>query len=162
MTAAPYEAIWSTRSAAATFTLGEALGRSLIGGLTIGLVGPLGAGKTQLVKGIAAGNALDDIDKVTSPTFTLVHEYPGRLCLHHVDAYRLRGAAELLALGVDELIRPDSVAAVEWADRVRSALPDDVLWIDLLPADETSRTLTFTASGTLADRFLELFRASYR
>lgn len=133
-----------------------------MGGLTIGLVGPLGAGKTQLVKGIAAGNAVDDVRKVTSPTFTLVHEYPGRLTLYHVDAYRLTGAPELIALGFDELIRPDAAVVVEWADRVRPAIPDEALWVELTPTGNTSRTLAFHATGSEAIRCLDHLRAAYR
>ena len=82
-------ATWHTTSPDETQALGQALGRVMAGGITIGLAGPLGAGKTQLVKGIAVGNALKDARQVTSPTFTLVHEYPGRLTLYHLDAYRL-------------------------------------------------------------------------
>ena len=127
MTAGSEQAQWETTSPEATFALGEALGRSLIGGITIGLVGPLGAGKTQLVKGIAAGNAIDDTRRVTSPTFTLVHEYGGRLCLYHLDAYRVSGPKEFLSLGFDEFVRRDSAVVVEWADRVRPIMPDEAL-----------------------------------
>ena len=147
-----------TRSANATFALGEALGRSLVGGLTIGLIGPLGAGKTYLVKGIAAGNGVDDARKVTSPTFTLVHEYPGRLTLYHADLYRLRGSRELIALGFDEWIRSDAVVVVEWADHAPSAIPDEALWIELTPTGCTTRTVSFRASGDAAIRCLESLR----
>lgn len=156
------EDTWQTASPEATFALGEAIGRRLIGGLTIGLAGPLGAGKTQLVKGIAVGNAVDDVRKVTSPTFTLVHEYAGRLTLCHVDAYRLSGACELEALGFEEFSRPDSAVVIEWADRVRSALPQDTLWIDLIPTGKMTRMLTPRATGEIATRFLETLRDKER
>ncbi len=130
---------WETDSVEATVALGESLGRSLGGGLTIGLAGPLGAGKTQLVKGMAVGNAVDDVRKVTSPTFTLVHEYPGRLRLYHVDAYRLRDPGEFAALGFEEWMRPDAAVVVEWADRVRSAMPDEGLWVELDVTGVTTR-----------------------
>ncbi len=154
MTATPEQPVWSTSSVSQTRAFGEAIGRSLPGRLTIALVGPLGAGKTQLVKGIAAGNAVDDVSKVTSPTFTLVHEHPGRLHLYHLDAYRLRGPDELLALGIEEMIRADSVVIVEWADRAASILRDDALWIELTPTGETSRAFAFSASGSVAEKFL--------
>jgi tRNA threonylcarbamoyladenosine biosynthesis protein TsaE len=153
---------WETTSPEATLALGAALGRSLTGGLMIGLVGPLGSGKTQLVKGIASGNEIDDIRKVTSPTFTLVHEYPGRLKLHHVDVYRLSGARELEALGFEEFVGPDSAVVIEWADRVRSVMPADTLWVDLAPTGETSRALTFRAGGETAVRCLASLRAAAR
>ena len=147
-----------TTSADGTFALGETLGRSLVGGLTIGLVGPLGAGKTHLVKGIAAGNMVDDVRKVTSPTFTLVHEYPGRLALYHVDLYRLRGSQELIRLGFDEWLRPDAVVVVEWADRAGSAMPEEALWIELTPTGSTSRTVSLSATGEVAIRCLDSLR----
>jgi tRNA threonylcarbamoyladenosine biosynthesis protein TsaE len=134
----------------------------LIGGVTIGLVGPLGSGKTQLVKGIAVGNSIDDVRKVTSPTFTLVHEHPGTLRLYHVDAYRLSGARELAALGFEEFARPDSAVVVEWADRVRSVMPEDALWIELTPTGETSRTLTFCATGDMGGRVLDALQKARR
>jgi len=155
LTATRHGATWSTTSVESTLTLGEALGRCLIAELTIGLVGPLGAGKTHLVKGIAAGNAPGKGSSVTSPTFTLIHEYDGRLTLYHVDAYRLRDTAELLALGFDELTRADSVVVVEWADRVRSAMPEDSLWITLALTGPTSRDLTFQAGGPRSQRCLD-------
>ncbi len=153
---------WETTSPEATLALGAALGRCLVGGLTIGLVGPLGAGKTQLVKGIASGNAVDDVRKVTSPTFTLVHEYPGRLRLYHADVYRLRGAQDLIALGFEELIRPDTVVVVEWADRVRSVIPDTALWIELTMTGDVGRRVVFSAVDDAAARCLDNLRSEYR
>ena len=148
---------WTRRTGSPeeTFALGDALGRALCGGVTIGLVGPLGAGKTHLVKGIATGNAIDDVRKVTSPTFTLVHEYPGRLTLYHVDVYRLRGSADLMALGFDELTRPDCVVVVEWADRVRGVMPVDALWIEVTTTGDTTRSFRFVAGGEAAARCAE-------
>ncbi len=153
---------WETDSVDATFALGQALGESLSGGLVIGLVGPLGSGKTVLVKGTAAGNSIDDVRRVTSPTFTLVHEYPGRLRLFHVDVYRLGGADELFALGFDEWMLPEAAVIVEWADRVRSLIPKEALWIELEPTGENSRTVRFEALGDCACRCLECIRAAYR
>jgi tRNA threonylcarbamoyladenosine biosynthesis protein TsaE len=147
-----------TRSPEETHALGEALGAVLVGGLTIGLVGQLGAGKTVLVKGIAAGNALVDTRAVTSPTFTLVHEYPGRLTLFHLDAYRLKGSDDLLALGVEEFARADSAVVVEWADRVAEAMPADTLWIELVVTGGTDRRFSFQANGDLARRCLDALR----
>lgn len=137
---------YTTRSPEETLALGAALGRSLAGGECLCLVGPLGAGKTMLVKGIARGNA-DAAPEVTSPTFTLIHEYAGRLMLYHIDAYRLRTPKELAVLGFEELLRPDAAVVVEWADRVRPLMPDDALWIELTPVDSASRDVRLTATG---------------
>ncbi len=123
------------------------MGRALAGGLVIGLVGPLGAGKTQLVKGMAAGNAIDDVRRVTSPTFVLLNEYAGRLTLYHLDAYRLPDGSALLSLGFDELVRDDSVVVVEWADRAVAVMPGDALWIEIAPTGSTERELALRAEG---------------
>tara|TARA_R110002049_G_scaffold72490_2_gene187242 strand:+ start:289624 stop:290172 length:549 start_codon:yes stop_codon:yes gene_type:complete len=101
-------------------------------GIAVGLVGTLGAGKTRLVQGIAKAAQVGDVE-VTSPTFTLLQTYPGQPTLHHLDAYRIEDEDEFLELGVDELF-DDSQAwtLVEWADRVRAAMPVDTLWIRIL------------------------------
>jgi len=154
--------VFESTSPDATKALGHRLGESLVGGLVIGLVGPLGAGKTHLVKGVAVGNALQDERAVTSPTFTLIHEYPGRLTLCHLDAYRLKNAAELLALGFDELQREDSAVIVEWADRVPGAMPDEMMWIGIAATGDTDRTMTVRAHGEAAIACLKAWRTAVR
>lgn len=130
-----------------TFALGAAIGRTLRGGDFLALSGPLGAGKTRLVQGLAAGLGVPPDEPVVSPTFVLIREYPGRLTLYHVDAYRLSGPAELLALGLDELAaQTDAVVAVEWADRARPAIPGHACWIDLDHAGPTARRIALTCS----------------
>lgn len=133
-----------TRSPEETLQLGERIGRSISSGLVIALIGPLGAGKTQWVKGLARGMGEADSRKVTSPTFTLVQEYRGRLTLYHIDAYRLKSAAELAALGFDEMITGESVVVVEWADRAASLIPRDALTIRIEPTGDTSRRFHFS------------------
>ena len=152
----------STNSIQETLELGKALGQSLVGGLTIGLSGPLGAGKTQLVKGIALGNGLKDDRNVTSPTFTLIHEYPGRLLLYHLDAWRLNGPEALQALGFDELTNESSAVIVEWADRVAGVIPDARLWIEIASTGEFQRELTLIAVGDAANRCVASFQNMYR
>ena len=153
---------FTTNSVDQTMALGESLGRAFVGGLQIGLTGPLGAGKTHLVKGMAVGNAYDEVPLVTSPTFTLVHEYAGRLRLHHADLYRLTNSNELIALGYEEWCADDSVVVIEWADRFRSALDDEFLWIELRPTGEASRCVSFDAKGEAAIDCLGKLRAALR
>lgn len=117
-------------NADATFDLGRRIGAQLHGGEFLALCGPLGAGKTHFVKGLAVGLGLDAGEPVVSPTFVLVREYQGRLRLLHADAYRLSSAGELSALGLDEQLTPETVLAVEWADRFATAVPDAALWIE--------------------------------
>ncbi len=112
-----------------TFALGREIAASLKGGEVLALVGDLGAGKTQFVKGLAAG--LGHIEEVTSPTFTLIHEYiGGRLPLYHFDLYRLESANEVLQIGLDDYLSPNAIVAVEWADKFRSLFPPDTRWIE--------------------------------
>jgi len=146
----------------ATKALGRRLGERLAGGVVIGLVGPLGAGKTQFVKGVALGNALSDERVVTSPTFTLIHEYSGRLTLCHLDAYRLKNAAELLALGFDDLQREDTAVVVEWADRVIDAMPDESMWIEISSTGDSERSLAVRAHGDAAIASLVGWKANVR
>ncbi|HZD75287.1 MAG TPA: tRNA (adenosine(37)-N6)-threonylcarbamoyltransferase complex ATPase subunit type 1 TsaE [Actinomycetota bacterium] len=112
---------------ATTKAIGAALAGLLRPGDVVGLTGDLGAGKTRFVQG--AATALGVEDPVVSPTFMLVREYDGRIPVHHVDAYRLSGAAELEDLGLEEVLPADAVAFVEWADRVVDALPPS--WLEL-------------------------------
>ena len=160
--ATPLTAEWETSSPDETTALGDVFGRHLLGGQVIGLCGHLGAGKTILVKGMACGNGLDDARLVTSPTFTLVHRYEGRLTLYHADAYRLAGAAELADLGFDEWSTEASAVVVEWADRVERAMPEDTLWISMASAEASCRHLSCRACGPLSRRCLDAVRAAYR
>jgi tRNA threonylcarbamoyladenosine biosynthesis protein TsaE len=128
---------------------GRRLGAEAFPGLVVGLIGPLGAGKTSLVRAIVDG-AGGNPAAVTSPTFVLVQEYEGRFPVAHLDVYRLTSAQEFLDLGVDELI-PDALLIVEWADRVRDQLPPDRLEITLTPAEEGTRTVEWTALGKVAE-----------
>ena len=162
MTGQPIHFKRETNSVEATISLGESLGRVLVGGLQIGLVGALGAGKTQLAKGIAPGNAVDGDPSVTSPTFTLVHEYAGQLRLIHADLYRLESPSALVALGYEEWIDNGSVVVIEWADRARSILGDDILWIELQVDGETRRSVQFDAFGEAAVACLNRLQAELR
>ena len=136
----------TTRSADETLRLGAALGLLLEAGDVVALSGPLGAGKTVLVKGLASGLGVE-AEAVTSPTFTLVHQYRGRLTLFHIDAYRLRGAQDMDALGADEILFGDGATVIEWADRVSGILPDERLDVQAEHVNDHSRTFIFRAIG---------------
>jgi len=113
-------ATFISHSPAETESLGERWGRAAKHGLVIGLSGDLGAGKTQLVKGIARG--LGVTVRVHSPTFTLVNEYGGgRRRLFHLDLYRLETPAQIISAGLEEFLQPDGVAVIEWAERLEQA-----------------------------------------
>lgn len=135
-----------TNSPEETERLGQKLGERLLPGDVLALVGPLGSGKTQLTRGLARGVGSNVL--VTSPTFKLVNEYAGRIVLYHIDAYRLRGAEDLIALGCEELFDGDGAAAVEWADRVAAALPARHLLIEIDTLGPTTRRLTLTPTSS--------------
>jgi tRNA threonylcarbamoyladenosine biosynthesis protein TsaE len=125
--------------------LGRALGGRLRGGEVLAIVGPLGSGKTHLIKGIAEGAGAPDARQVNSPTFVLVNEYAGRLDLYHIDAYRLDSVAEFEMLGFDDLCYPESVVLIEWADRVEAAIAaTNPIRITLSHAGPHTRTIHIT------------------
>ena len=132
-------------NAAATRRFGALLGKLLQPGDLIGLEGPLGAGKTCLLSGI--GRGLKVAQAVTSPTFTLVNQYQGRLVLYHADLYRLGSAMDLMELGLWEAAESGGVLAVEWLSRFPDALPPDRLQVEIAPRKAGGRTLQLSATG---------------
>ena len=120
-----------SHSAAETQALGERLGSRLGKGDVVACVGPLGAGKTCFLQGLARG--LDVTGEVTSPTFVLVNHYRGRIPVYHVDAYRAGSLTELLDLGLEEMLYGEGVTIIEWADKLAPLLPP--------------RTITATITG---------------
>jgi tRNA threonylcarbamoyladenosine biosynthesis protein TsaE len=137
----------TTTSPEQTRALGRALGAAAAPGDVVALIGPLGAGKTQLAKGIAEGLGIRSV--VNSPTFILMNEHPGRLRLFHVDAYRLDDPEEALAAGLLDERQAAGVTVIEWADRLAGWLPDELLEIVITPnahAGDT-RLLRWIARG---------------
>ncbi len=129
-----------SHSAEETFSAGERCGRGAARGAVFALSGDLGAGKTQFAKGFVAGVGSDA--DVTSPTFTLIHEYGGgRVPVYHFDFYRLDSAEAALRLGLDEYLEGDGVCLIEWADRFRELLPTNSRWIGLSVRSETERAI---------------------
>ncbi len=112
-----------------TIKLGYRIGQILKGGEVICLEGDLGAGKTSMTKGI--GKALDIDGYITSPTFTIVNEYNGRIPLFHFDAYRLSGPEELFEIGFEDYMDRQGIIVIEWASVVKSALPQQCIWIEI-------------------------------
>lgn len=126
----------------------EALGRALaevVGpGVVLGLVGPLGAGKTRLVRALA--EALDvDPAAIASPTFVLIHEYEGMIPIYHFDVYRLPSPAAFEDLGAADYWGAGGLCLVEWADRVPNSLPPDAWRLEIRPVDANRRTAIFAA-----------------
>jgi len=147
----------ATRSAGATRSLGERLGRLLAAGDVVALVGDLGAGKTQFVRGLCRGAGVPD-DEVSSPTFAIVATYRGRLPIHHADLYRIGDDDELYATGFHDLVGGPGATVVEWADRVKGALPRERLEIHLAH-DARSPGVRHLAIAGVGARHSELARS---
>lgn len=128
--------------AAAMLRLGTLIGAALEGGDCLALEGPLGAGKTTFVRGLAKGLDIRPASVVKSPSFALLHRYSGRLSVLHADFYRLQAPRQALELHPWDSLLDAEVAVVEWADRAPSVLPPDSLWVRIVPCGE-GRDLLF-------------------
>lgn len=144
-----------------TDRLGRAIGSALQGGESLALFGPLGAGKTALVRGIAAGLGASSAS-VSSPTFVLLHEYRGRLPLAHIDLYRLNTTREIESIGAADYLTGQWITAIEWAEKGRDLLPQDRLEVELRHHGVQSRTVRLTASGGSSRALLARTRKSHR
>jgi tRNA threonylcarbamoyladenosine biosynthesis protein TsaE len=158
-----------TETADRTREVGRALASALEQRDTVVLTGDLGARKTTLGQGIGRGLGVED--HVASPTFTLVHEYSGRLDIAHVDVYRLERVQDVLDLALDELGGPERVLLMEWGDAIAGLLPEDRLRVELTTerADTETRRTVMTAQGPSwasrwerLEQILDPFRGSAR
>ncbi|MBW2704786.1 MAG: tRNA (adenosine(37)-N6)-threonylcarbamoyltransferase complex ATPase subunit type 1 TsaE [Deltaproteobacteria bacterium] len=136
-----------TLSADETQKLGQKIGTLIKQPLIIALRGDLGSGKTAFVQGLAKGLEVPDGYYITSPTFTLINEYPGRLSLVHVDLYRLESIDDLEDLGLDELLYGQAVIAIEWAEKLIGRQPAEQLLVTMEIIDDECRKLTLDATG---------------
>lgn len=137
-----------------TDALGAALANALPGGTVVALCGTLGAGKTRLVQAIAQACGVDR-RTVTSPTFVLVQEYPGRRTIYHLDAYRLNSPEEFLDLGAEEYFQSDGLILIEWADRVEACLPSDRVDIRIEVESDTARCFEIVGRGPRGSAAIE-------
>ena len=136
-----------------TKEIGYKLGNLLTPGSVICLIGDLGAGKTTMTQSLA--KALEVDDYITSPTFTIVNEYEGKMPLYHFDVYRLDDISELENIGFYEYT-DDCVSIVEWADKFSDELPDETLWIYLTRIDDTSRSITLSSDYLTKDDLVDI------
>jgi tRNA threonylcarbamoyladenosine biosynthesis protein TsaE len=128
-----------------TEELGRRLGKEARPGTVFCLFGELGAGKTKLTQGIARGLGVPGTYAVTSPTFTLVNEYPGRLPLIHIDLFRISSADELLDLGWEEYLQAEGVVVIEWAERAGPLLPESRVVVSITITGERERRFDFVS-----------------
>jgi tRNA threonylcarbamoyladenosine biosynthesis protein TsaE len=150
----------TTESDQDTIGVGQKIGRLLLEGDVIGLVGELGSGKTWLTKGIALGLGVNPKTVVTSPSFTLVNEYQGRATLFHMDVYRLGSLDEALSAGIEETIHSGQVVVLEWADRWPEILPEHTLTVKLLILDDHCRTIIFSGRHARSSELMAHLRSA--
>ena len=144
-------ATFTSNSPAETEAFGRDFAKKVKPKDVLALAGGLGAGKTQFVKGLAAG--LGSTSAVTSPTFTLIHEYRGgQIPIYHFDFFRIEDRHSAKRLGLDEYLFGDGVSVIEWADRFPELIPDNAHWISFDLLSETTRQITVAADGIRESR----------
>ena len=143
-----------------TFEYGRMLGSLLLAGDVVALSGDLGAGKTCFVQGVSIGVGVLERSQITSPTFTLIQEYQGRLPIYHFDVYRLNREEDLYELGFEEYFYGEGITLIEWAERIPSCLPDEHLAIDLQIEPDLTRRIRLTAVGNRYNDVLHAIEAS--
>ncbi len=155
--------IWKVHSQRAedTFHLGEFMGTLLMPGAVLALMGDLGAGKTVFAKGIARGMEVIDEREVTSPSFTLVNEYKGRLPIYHVDLYRLQNPGQVEDLGWEEFIFGSGVTLIEWSEKVLHLLPEERIEVYLKWIGERERDVRFQAKGKAGKNLIGRLRKKW-
>lgn len=136
-----------SRNTSETIRLGKSIGSRLRAGDVVALVGELGAGKTQFIKGLATGAGVGKPTYVSSPSFTLINEYPGRVPFYHIDLFRLEDRKEAEGLGLEDYILGAGITAIEWADKIPSLLPGEMLSIHIVYTGKNTRTIEMKGKG---------------
>lgn len=140
---------FDSRSADETRHIGRSLAALLPRRGVVLLIGDLGAGKTTLAKGIIEGRGVAHGDEVTSPTYTIVHEYGDPVRVYHIDLYRLDTVAEVRGLGFEDLLESDAMLLIEWGERFPDLMPQEHIEIRLRTIDENTRTISMTDTRQL-------------
>ena len=152
----------TTHSVTETRKLGQTLGAEIHQAVIISLIGDLGSGKTAFVQGLAKGLDVPEKYYITSPTFTLINEYPGRHPLYHIDLYRIEHAAELAEIGLDEIFKADAVIAIEWAEKLTGEKLSSHLELRLRIISENTRQIDIFAYGHRAANLLKTLEVQFQ
>jgi tRNA threonylcarbamoyladenosine biosynthesis protein TsaE len=148
-----HKMVIQTRSASETARIGKSLGNRLLRGDVVALVGQLGAGKTQFIKGLASGVGIVNSPYISSPSFTLINEYPGEIPFYHIDLFRLGREKEAEELGLEDYFQGRGITAIEWADKIPSFLPQEMLFVSIAYIDKNTRSIEIIGKGK---RYLNL------
>lgn len=144
-----------TQDVSETQALGRKIGKTLSTGMTISLSGDLGSGKTAFVQGLAQGLSVPESHYITSPTYTLINEYSGRLPLFHIDLYRISSAEAAEEVGFYDVLQPENVVAIEWPQIIASELPTDSITIHFEIQGEYRRKILIRAYGLMGKSVLQ-------
>ena len=146
-----------TESSKETKKLGESIGKKLSYGSIIALTGELGSGKTTLIQGI--GEGIGTTSMIKSPSFTIIHEYPGPIPLYHFDLYRLRDEQEIVSLGYEEYFyKREGIVVIEWAEKIKNFLPTEYLNINIQMLSLSERKINLEPYGSYYEGILNRIR----
>jgi tRNA threonylcarbamoyladenosine biosynthesis protein TsaE len=147
--------VLQTKNSSETIRIGKSMGGHLLPGDVVALVGELGTGKTHLIKGLAAGAGVEKSSYIASPSFTLINEYPGKVPFYHIDLFRLGTEKEAEELGLEEYFGSNGITVIEWADKIPSLLPDEILWIHIHYTGEHTRSIEIEPKGKRYEKIIE-------
>ena len=133
-----------------TQKLGKIIGSAVSAGMFLALTGDLGSGKTSFVQGLAEGLGVSKDYYITSPSYTLINEYPGRFPLFHVDLYRIASSVEIEDIGLYDILNDNGVVAIEWADRIQKDLPTNHVTLQFEIIDDKTRKISIIPHGDQA------------
>jgi len=154
--------LFQTHRVSETIRIGKKIGSLLLPGDVIALVGELGTGKTQFIKGLAVGVGVGNPNYISSPSFTLINEYTGRIPFYHIDLFRLAIEKEAEALGLEEYLGGEGIVAIEWADKIPSLLPKELLWIYIRYTGKQTRSVEIVGKGRRYEAIVEGFKEGFK
>ena len=137
----------SSKSTSQTIRLGRNIGSRLRAGDVVALSGELGAGKTHFIKGLATGAGVGKSTYVSSPSFTLINEYPGKVPFYHIDLFRLESQKEAEGLGLEDYFQGEGITAIEWADKIPRLLPKEMVSIHIVYTGRNTRSIKIIGKG---------------
>ena len=137
----------SSKSTSQTIRLGKSIGSRLWAGDVVALSGELGVGKTHFIKGLATGVGVGKSTYVSSPSFTLINEYPGKVPFYHIDLFRLESQKEAEGLGLEDYFQGEGITAIEWADKIPRLLPKEMVSIHIVYTGRNMRSIKIIGKG---------------